>query len=187
MAEKTQQTSTKPTVQGNKNVAGGPLSLFQKGEGFHKDGYCRSSSKEDSGPRGNFSIAATLTHGFLQSEYGDDPPYKGHSAGQKMCISAHDFLSAIKEMGPDTGPKVHLHATDERALEVVDYKTLKKYAAAPEAGAGSGRQEGHVDPKSSGGAVKESSEVGGDQGAGSGKSQNKGTEAKPKGSGGQRG
>lgn len=54
---------------------------------------------------------------------------KGHSAGQKMCISAHDFLSAIREMGPDCGPKVHLHGTHERALEVVKLGDLKKFAA----------------------------------------------------------
>lgn len=54
---------------------------------------------------------------------------KGHSAGQMMCISAHDFLSAVREMGPDAGPKVHLQATHERALEVVKLSDLKRYAA----------------------------------------------------------
>jgi uncharacterized protein (DUF2237 family) len=134
-------------------VLGEELTFHAKGEGFHKDGYCRSSSKDDNGPRGNFSVAATLTHSFLQCEYGDDPPCtldrrvdsprdaaclldvvndldKGHRAGQKMCISAHDFRQAIREMGPDTGPKIDLKATHERALEVVSMGDLKKYADA---------------------------------------------------------
>ena len=46
-----------------------------------------------------------------------------------MCISAHDFLSAVREMGPDTGPKVHLESTSERALEVVKLSDLKRFAA----------------------------------------------------------
>ncbi|SMQ53651.1 unnamed protein product [Zymoseptoria tritici ST99CH_1A5] len=124
MSEKQEQKSTK---KNEKNVLGGELAFLTKGEGFYKDGYCRSSSKDDNGPRGNYSVAATLTHGFLQSEYGDDPPYKGHRASQKMCLSAHDFLEAIREMGPDAGPKVDLQATHERALEVVKLADLKKY------------------------------------------------------------
>lgn len=55
-------------------VLGGALSFHAKGEGFSKDGYCWSDPKKDNGRRGNFSVAVTLTHGFLQSEYGDDPP-----------------------------------------------------------------------------------------------------------------
>ncbi len=40
-----------------------------------------------------------MSHALHQSEYGDDD-YKGISAGQKTCISAHDFREAIREMGP---------------------------------------------------------------------------------------
>lgn len=46
-----------------------------------------------------------------------------------MCISAYHFKQAVREMGPDTGPKVHLKETDERALEVVDLATLRRFAA----------------------------------------------------------
>lgn len=70
----------------------------------------------------------TLTHGFLQSEYGNDPPYKGHSAGKQMCISVSDFKNAINELGPDTAPRVHLEATHDKALEHVGLETLKRYA-----------------------------------------------------------
>ena len=45
-----------------------------------------------------------------------------------MCLSAFKFAQAIKEMGPDTGPKVDLQATSERALEVVSLSDLKNYS-----------------------------------------------------------
>jgi uncharacterized protein (DUF2237 family) len=100
-------------------VLGTPLSIHQKGEGAKKSGYCSSAP---------YSIAATLTHAFLQSDYGNDPPYKGHSAGMKMCISAQHFKQAIKEMGPDEGPKVDLKATSETALSVVRMEELRDFA-----------------------------------------------------------
>jgi hypothetical protein len=54
-------------------------------------------------------------------------------------------------------PKVHLHATHEKALDVVGYEDLKKFAAEPEAGNSSNvaqsRQGGH------GGAIKERTEL----------------------------
>lgn len=58
-------------------------------------------------------------------------------------------------------PKVHLHASQDKALEVVSYKQLKQYAAEPEAVSQQGRQESHHDPASNrGGIAKESSEIG---------------------------
>lgn len=118
-----------------------PNSSSQK-EGLNKNNLCHTSPSSDptSSPRGNFSIAATLTHSFLQSEFGDDPPYKGHRAGQKMCISAHDFLSAMREMGPDTGLKVDLERTSSRALEVVRLEDLKRFDEGK--GKGRGRERG---------------------------------------------
>lgn len=84
-----------------------------------------------------------------------------------------------------------MHATHDKALDVVSYKDLKKYAAEQEAPSQSGRQETHINPSSGGGgAVKERTEIGGDQGTsapGRSKSQNKGTDPKPDNSGGQRG
>ena len=60
-------------------------------------------------------------------------------------------------------PKVHLHASDKRALEVLEYKDLKKYAAEPEATAGSPRQGDHHRPEGTGGVARESQEIGGAQ------------------------
>lgn len=39
-----------------------------------------------------------------------------------------------KEGGGDIVPKVHLHATHEKALDVVGMDSLKKFAAEPEVG-----------------------------------------------------
>jgi hypothetical protein len=56
-------------------------------------------------------------------------------------------------------PTVHMHATHERALDVVGYEDLKKYAAESEAGNSSNvaqsRKGGH------GGAIKERTELAG--------------------------
>ncbi|KAK4629185.1 hypothetical protein CLAFUW4_08161 [Fulvia fulva] len=183
MAAKGEQTSTKPTMQ-NKSAAGGMLSLFKKGEGFYKDGYCRTGSDDS----GNHSIAATVTDEFLKSSNGKE--YSGVSAGDKTCLSAQHWANAMKELDGEKVPKVHLHASHEKALDVVDYKDLKKFAAQGEATNQSGRQESHVNPSSKDGAVKEKNDFGGDQGTvapGRGKSQNVGTDTKPEGSGGPRG
>ncbi|KAK3705220.1 hypothetical protein LTR37_013381 [Vermiconidia calcicola] len=107
----------------SKNVQGGSLSFFNNGVGFAKDGYCRTVD----GDKRHLSVAAIMTHAFHQSEFGDDD-YKGISAGQKTCISAHDFKKAIVEMGPDMGPKVYLSATHDKALDVVSLSELKRYA-----------------------------------------------------------
>lgn len=56
-------------------------------------------------------------------------------------------------------PKVHLHATHDKALDVVTYKELKQYAAQGEAASQQGRQESAHDP-AQGGVAKESKEIG---------------------------
>lgn len=55
-------------------------------------------------------------------------------------------------------PKVHLHATSERALDVVGFAALKKYVAEPEVGNASTVAQG---AGGMGGAVKESGEMSG--------------------------
>lgn len=57
-------------------------------------------------------------------------------------------------------PKVHLHATHEKALDVVSYKELKQYAAQGEATSQQGRQESHHNPETPGGISKQSKEIG---------------------------
>jgi hypothetical protein len=71
-------------------------------------------------------------------------------------------MEHAKEAGKDEQsvvPKVHLHATHEKALDVVGLADLKKYAAESEAGNASNvaqSSNGGV-----GGAVQKSKEIGG--------------------------
>lgn len=59
-------------------------------------------------------------------------------------------------------PRVHLHASDKKALDTVSYKDLKSYAAEAENSA-SPRQGSHHSPENSQSIAKESKEIGGDQ------------------------
>lgn len=75
-------------------------------------------------------------------------------------------------------PRVHLHATDKAALNTLDYKDLKAYAAEAEAG-GSVRQGAHHSPENTQSIAKESQSIGGDQpteAPGAGKKQSKRSE-----------
>lgn len=54
-------------------------------------------------------------------------------------------------------PKVHLHATSEKALDVVNMKDLKKYAAEPEVGNASNVAQSRKGGM--GGAIKERTEL----------------------------
>ncbi|KAK5112110.1 hypothetical protein LTR62_004452 [Meristemomyces frigidus] len=115
------------------NVNGDKLAFFKSGAGFYKDGYCRTGPEDSR----HLSIAAIMSHAFHQSEFGDNH-YQGIKAGDRTCLSAHDFKACIQEMGPDFGPKVFLSATDKKALEIVSLKDLKKYTHPKEREAATG-------------------------------------------------
>lgn len=75
----------------------------------------------------------------------------GVKPGQKWCLCATRWKEAMQavsdgKLQKDHVPKVHLHATHDAALKVVEYKDLKQYSAASEAG-NSNRQEAHHNPK----------------------------------------
>lgn len=148
-------------------VAGGRLGLFSKKPlaGFYQDGYCRTGPEDTE----NHSIAATVTSEFLASEYGSEASSQGLHPGDRTCLSASHFASALQavedgKLVAKAVPKVHLHATHDKALGTVSYKQLKQYAAEPEAFTEQGRQESHVDPSLNGKVAKEHSSIGGDQG-----------------------
>lgn len=92
---------------------------------------------------------ATLTDEFLDfsASRGNNLRSIGLTSGCKWCLCAARWKEALdatasdKNLSPSVVPKVHLHATHEKALDVVDYGDLKKHAAAPEAAAASGRQD----------------------------------------------
>ncbi|CZT17630.1 uncharacterized protein RCC_03467 [Ramularia collo-cygni] len=155
-----QSTSMKPMMENN-SVAGGRLGFFHKGTGFYRDGFCRTGS-EDSG---NHSVAATVSKGFLDFSNSKGNNLGSLSDGQKWCLCASRWQEAMKaaqagKLAHEDVPKVHLHATHEKALDVVSYKELKQYAAQGEATSQQGRQEAHHNPESQGGLVKESKEIG---------------------------
>lgn len=142
-------------------VAGGRLGFFSKGTGFFRDGYCRTNAEDT----GNHSIAATVTQNFLDFTNSQGNNLSSLSPGQKWCLCASRWQEAMKaaeagKLAKEDVPKVHLHATHEKALEVVSYKDLKQYAAAGEATTQQGRQESHHNPGTPGGVVKESKEIG---------------------------
>ncbi|KAM3077857.1 hypothetical protein ACMFMF_004275 [Clarireedia jacksonii] len=120
------------------NVMKKPLSLFSKNPptGFRRNGYC-DVPPEDTG---NHSVAATLTDPFLDftASRGNNLRSIGLTEGQKWCLCASRWKEAMEaaqnEQGQSVVPKVHLHATHERALDAVSMEDLKKYAAEPEVG-----------------------------------------------------
>lgn len=57
-------------------------------------------------------------------------------------------------------PEVHLHATHERALEVVSYKDLRTFSHAGEVPGRRGRQDRTIDPDSMSGTAKQSQDIG---------------------------
>jgi uncharacterized protein len=64
----------------------------------------------------------------------------GLTAGCKWCLCAARWKEALDHANKQTDqasesvvPKVHLHATSEKALDVVSMEDLKKHAAEPEA------------------------------------------------------
>ncbi|KAL2063316.1 hypothetical protein VTL71DRAFT_5121 [Oculimacula yallundae] len=150
------------------NVFKKPLGLFSKQPmtGFYRNGYC------DVGPddSGNHSVAATLTDPFLDftASRGNNLRSIGLTAGCKWCLCAARWKEAVEHANSQVEandgakasvvPKVHLHATSEKALDVVKMEDLKKYAAEPEVGNASNVAQGNG---GMGGAVKESTEMSG--------------------------
>jgi hypothetical protein len=84
-------------------------------------------------------------------------------AGNKWCLCAARWKEALeyakKDPSSDIVPKVHLHATHEKALEVVSYEDLKKFAAETEAANASTVAQSRKGGM--GGAIKESTELAG--------------------------
>ncbi|MEK9978621.1 MAG: DUF2237 domain-containing protein, partial [Paracoccaceae bacterium] len=105
------------------NVYGDPIEpcSFSPVTGFFRDGHC-NTCKED---QGSHTVCAVMNEEFLAfSKYvGNDlstpmPAYgfDGLKAGDSWCLCAGRFLQAH-----DAGcaPTVNLHATHQRALEIV--------------------------------------------------------------------
>jgi len=159
------QSSGKEMMR-NKNVAGGPLAMLSKDPptGFYKDGYCRSGPEDE----GNHSVAATVTQEFLDftASRGNNLKKAGVKDGMKWCLCAGRWKEAFDaaqkgNLSKSAVPKVHLHASHDKALEEVKYGDLSKFAATGEAGTNRGKQQGHENPEVAGGISKEGQEISG--------------------------
>jgi len=157
------------------NVFQKPLGVFSKEPmtGFYRNGSCEVGPED----KGNHSVAATLTDEFLDfsASRGNNLRSIGLKSGQKWCLCAPRWKEALdyaksQSDGKAEGfshhagststsivPKVHLHATNAKALDVIDIKDLKMYAAETEAANASNVAQSRKGGL--GGAIKETTEL----------------------------
>jgi len=149
------------TLSPSTQVFGKPLYAHSKNPptGYARDGFCRAPADDKS----NHSVAGTVTAEFLDfsASKGNDLRKQANlQPGQKWCLCAsrwkEAFDAAAGNLGDKRVPKVNLHATDKRALEVVQLADLKKFSA-------EGEVEGDaITPDKDGrGSVRESQVIGG--------------------------
>lgn len=115
------------------NVLGATLAVcgMDPITGFFRDGCCNTCDAD----QGSHTVCAVMTAEFLAfSKYvGNDlstprPEFQfaGLNPGDSWCLCASRFLQAHED---GCAPHVNLHATHQRALEVVPLEVLKLYAA----------------------------------------------------------
>ena len=115
-----------------KNVLGKPLQICNKRPlaGFNRDGSCFSSG--DDYQIQAICIQASKEFLDYSKSVGNDltePTFQynfyGLKADQFWCLSAERFLQAHKD---GFAPKINLHATHDRILDMIDLETLKSYS-----------------------------------------------------------
>ncbi len=115
-----------------KNVLGEPLEpcSMKPLTGFYRDGSCLSL--EDN--QGIRAVCIYATEEFLiySKSVGNDlstpmPQWNfvGVKAGESWCLSGPRFVQALAD---GKAPRIFIHATHERMLELVDLDILKEYA-----------------------------------------------------------
>ena len=100
--------------------------------GYLRNGYCEVPVSDF----GNHAVAAEVTEEFLDftARQGNDlRGIGGMKAGCKWCLCASRWLEAFDARGREKEgdkivPKIHLNATNEKALGIVDLADLKKFA-----------------------------------------------------------
>lgn len=139
-------------------VAGGRLSKFANGVGHKRDGYCRVTDDDP----GNHSVAATMTSAFLDftNARGNNLESTGVKASQRWCLCASRWKEAYDafkdgKLSKDDVPRVHLHASDKKALGVVSYSALRDFKAAGEATREGSRQGTTIEPGTGSSSVRE--------------------------------
>jgi len=97
--------------------------------GFFRNGKCDTCD----GDHGSHTVCAIMTEEFLAySKYvGNDlstprPEFRfaGLKAGDPWCLCAGRFLQAHDE---GCAPRINLHATHKRALEIISLDVLEEY------------------------------------------------------------
>lgn len=98
--------------------------------GFHRDGHCNTGAHNQA----VHAVCIYATEEFLaySKKIGNDlstplPEYgfAGVKAGESWCLGGHSF---VKSVGDGMAPKIFIHATHKKMLELIDLETLKKYA-----------------------------------------------------------
>jgi len=119
-------------MQQAQNVLGVPLEpcSIDPLTGFYRDGTCFSGEDNE----GVHAVCIYATQEFLDysKSIGNDlstplPEYKfpGVKPGESWCLSGPRFIQAHLD---GKAPKIFLHATHERMLDLIDLDTLKTYA-----------------------------------------------------------
>lgn len=98
--------------------------------GFFRDGYCNTCEEDV----GSHTVCIEASKEFLEysrfkgndlstpmPEFG----FKGLRPGNSWCLCAARWLEAHED---NMAPRVHLTKTHKRALDVVPFELLKKYA-----------------------------------------------------------
>jgi len=120
------------TDRSAKNVLGTPLQTcsVDPKTGFYRDGCCHTGPQD----RGLHTVCAKMTAEFLQftKAQGNDLStprpalnFPGLDPGDQWCLCAARWQEAL-EAG--VAPPVHLQATHQQALSVVDLQDLKDHA-----------------------------------------------------------
>jgi uncharacterized protein (DUF2237 family) len=120
-------------VQEAQNVLGEELQTCSTDPmtGFYRDGCCHTGPED----RGVHVVCAEMTEAFLEftKSKGNDLStprpalnFPGLEPGDAWCLCAARWQEAL-EAG--VAPPVHLDATHERALEIVDLEDLRDHAA----------------------------------------------------------
>ncbi|WGW05818.1 DUF2237 family protein [Tropicibacter oceani] len=115
------------------NVLGGVLEVCGTAPvtGYFRDGHCNTCAED----HGSHTVCAVMTAEFLAySKYvGNDLStprpefgFAGLAPGDRWCLCASRFLQAHEE---GCAPRVHLAATHQRALEIVQIDILKEHSS----------------------------------------------------------
>ena len=98
--------------------------------GFHRDGSCNTGNHNPA----VHAVCIYASQEFLDysKEAGNDlstpmPQYNfvGVKAGQSWCLGGHSFVQAHRD---GHAPKIFIHSTHKKMLELIDIDTLKSYA-----------------------------------------------------------